>query len=41
MTRAQARNLQSIAEQFDIEQAQANLVLARDQLDKAQEDFEP
>jgi HlyD family secretion protein len=35
------RNLKSIAEQFDIEQAQANLVLARDRLDKAQEDYDP
>jgi multidrug efflux pump subunit AcrA (membrane-fusion protein) len=35
------RSLQSIAEQFDIEQAQANLVLARDRLDKAQEDYDP
>ena len=36
-----ARNLKSSADQADIDAAEADLVLARDALDKAQDDFDP
>jgi HlyD family secretion protein len=36
-----ARNLKSTASQADIDAAEADVVLARDVLDKAQDDFEP
>lgn len=35
------RNLKTASSQADIDQARANLVLARDKLDKAKEDFQP
>ncbi len=35
------RNLQSTAGQADIDAAKAQVVLARDALDKAEEDYEP
>jgi HlyD family secretion protein len=39
--RRRLRSLQSIAGQADIEQAQANLMLARDRLEKAEKVYEP
>ena len=36
-----ARNLKSTADQADIDAAEADVVLAKDALDKAQDDFEP
>lgn len=35
------RNLRSPAEQIDIDQARANVAIARDRMEKAQEDYEP
>jgi len=35
------QNIQTLAEQVDIDAAYANMILARDKLDKAQEDYEP
>jgi HlyD family secretion protein len=35
------QNIQTLAEQVDIDAAYANMILARDKLDKAQDDYEP
>lgn len=35
------QNIQTLAEQVDIDAAYANMILARDKLDKAREDYEP